>query len=267
MHLMVISLFCICLLSISVIFLDIDPVYLLLKWLSLNPTDGSFCSFFLLVFRLVFVTLLVQATLRSVSFVMLWVLLVLKMMHSCIEISGKKISVTRNSTSTFRNFQNNLYLQQSLNQVVFGYLRVFSSPFAVAIMSAGLGVEIIVVFAVIRLRILIEVAWPIYVGLIIGAIVIPLLADAELPEATRIYDKTEAILRTWKLKMTLEARGDKRYYFKKIASLRPCSMYAGLGDVVFFPLRKCTKSTYYALMIYYIVNTLISIPDSFTLRL
>jgi hypothetical protein len=85
-------------------------------------------------------------------------------------------------------------------------------------------------------------------------------------KAIRIFDKTEAILRKWKLKMTLAVRGNRRYYFKKIKSLRPCSIYAGLGDVLFFSLRRSTKTTYYGLMVYYVINTLISVPESFILR-
>jgi hypothetical protein len=218
----------------------------------------------LLAFRLGIVTILLYAMSRSVSFVMLWAIVVLKMLLHCIEMSRKKVSVIWTSQNTFKRFQKNLNLYQSLNLIVFGYVGVFSCPFAVAILSAGLGLEITAVFAIIRLQILIQVSWPIYVALIIFAIAIPLLADAELPEAIRIFDNTEAFLRTWKLKMTLGVQGNKRYYFKKIASVRPCSMYAGLGDVVFFPLRKSTKITYYALMIHYIVDALISVPDKFT---
>jgi hypothetical protein len=145
--------------------------------------------------------------------------------------------------------------------MVFGYVGVFSSPFAIAIMGTGLALEIASVFAIIRLQELIHVSWPTYGAFLILGVVVPLLANTELPEAIRIFDNTEAILRKWKLKMTLVVRGNRRYYFKKIASLRPCSMYAGLGDVKFYPLRKSTKTTYYGLMIYYVVNTLISVPE------
>jgi hypothetical protein len=217
----------------------------------------------LLAFRLGIVTILLYTMARSLSFVMLWAIVVLKMLLHCIEMSRKKVSVIWTSQNIFKSFQKNLNLYQSLNLIVFGYVGVFSCPLAVAILSSGLGLEIIAVFAIIRLQVLIQVSWPIYVALVIFAIVIPLLADAELPEAIRIFDNTEKILRKWKLKMTVGVRGNKRYYFKTIAALRPCSMYAGLGDVVFFPLRKSTKITYYALMIYYIVEALISVPDTF----
>jgi hypothetical protein len=148
-----------------------------------------------------------------------------------------------------------------LNLIVFGYVGVFSSPFAIAIMSTGLALEIASVFAIIRLQDLIHVSWPTYGAFLILGVVVPLLANTELPVAIRIFDNTEAILRKWKLKITLVVGGNRRYYFKTIASLRPCSMYAGLGNVNFYPLRKSTKTTYYGLMIYYVVNTLISVPE------
>jgi hypothetical protein len=260
------SLFIRMLLTISLIFLGMDPVYISLKLFSLIPSPASFSSFILLTARLAFVTPLMYAITRSISFVMIWGILVLRVLLHCIELSGKNISKIWNSTNSFASFHKHLNLYQSLNLIVSGYVGVFSSPLAVAIMSAGFGLEIASVFTIIRAQFLIQVSWPIYVGAIILAVIIPLFADAELPEAIRIFDNTDVILRHWKLKMTIAVGGSKRYYIRKIASLRPCSMYAGLGDVMFFSLRKSTKTTYYGLMVYYVVNTLISVPESFTSR-
>jgi hypothetical protein len=251
------SILCTALLLMSIVPLDCDPIYLLLKVLSLTPTPGNVPSFLFLLFRLALISPLIYAVARSISFVMIWSILILEMLLHCIELSRKKVSV--NWTSSFKSFQKHLHLYQMLNLIVFSYVGVFSTPFVIAIMSTGLLLEIASVFAIIRL----QASWPMYGAFVILAILIPLLADAELPEAIRIFDNTEATLRKWKLKLTL-VRGDKRYYLKKIASLRPCSMYAGLGDVIFFPLRKSTKTTYYALMIYYVINALITVPKSFT---
>jgi hypothetical protein len=267
LHVTVISLFCMSLLSVSIILLDCDPIYLLLKSLSLAPTPRTFSSFLLFIFRFALYTSLDFAIARSVSFVMIWAILILEILLHCIEMSRKRVSVMMNwnRPNSFKRFHEHLYLYQSLNLITFGYLRVFSPSFVIAIMSAGLGLEIASVFAIIRLQSLIEFAWPMYGTFVIMAVVVPLMADAELPKAIRIFENTEAILRKWKLKMTFAVRGDKRYYLKKIASLRPCSIYAGLGDVMFFPLRKSTKTTYYGLMIYYVTNALISVPESFTM--
>jgi hypothetical protein len=129
-------------------------------------------------------------------------------------------------------------------------------------MSTGLGLEVATVFTIIRLQGLIQISWPVYCGCVIMAVVVPVLADIHLPEAIRIFVNTEDILRKWKIQMTLAVRGDKRYYFKKISSLRPCSLCAGVGNVMFYPLRKSTKTTYYGLMIHYVITTLISVPES-----
>jgi hypothetical protein len=266
LHFVVMSMFFVLLFAVFFILLDTDPIYLLLKWFGLNPTPGSFSSSFVLIFRLVLITLILYAAFRSITFVMILAILVLKILLHCIELSGQKISEIWSSPQSYSNFQKHVHMYQSLNLIVSTYVGVFSSPFAFVIMSYGLAFEIASVFAVIRLQGLIHVSWPTYGCTIIFAIVIPLLADAELPEAIRIFDNTEAILRKWKLKMNLEVRGNRRYYFKKIKSLRPCSIYAGIGDVVFYPLRRSTKTTYYGLMVYYVVNTLISVPESFTLR-
>jgi hypothetical protein len=260
MHLIVISVFCMCVLTISIIFLDCDPIHFLLKSISLAHAPGSVSSTLLLIFRFAFITPLFYAVARSISFGLILGLLFLEILLHCIEMSRKKVS--RIWYSSFKTFQKQLNLYQSLNLIAFD-VGVFSSPFAIAIMSVGLGLEIASVFAIIRLQALIEIAWPMYGSVIILAVVLPLTADAVLPKAIRIFDNTEAILRNWKLKMTL-VRGDKRYYFKKIASLRPCSTYAGFGNTMLFPLRKSTKTTYYGLMIYYVTNTLISVPKSFT---
>jgi hypothetical protein len=264
MHLAVISLLCVFLLTMSIIPLDCDPIYLLIKLFSMAPIPGTVSSFLFLIFRFTLITPLLYAMARSISFGMILAILFLEILLLCIEMSRKKITVIWNSSNSLKSFQKQLCLYQSLNLILFD-VGVFSSPFATAIMSIGLGLEVASVFAIIRLQSLIEVAWPMYGTVVITAVLVPLMADAELPEAIRISDNTEAILRKWKLKMTM-VRGDKRYYFKKIASLRPCSMYAGLGNVMFFPLRKSTKTTYYGLMIYYVTNALISIPESFTSR-
>jgi hypothetical protein len=197
---------------------------------------------------------------------MVCVILLLAILIHCIELSGKNISKIWNSENSFERFQKHLNMYQSLNLIVSGFVGVFASPFAVAIMSAGLGLEIASIFTTIRAQSLIQVSWPIYVGAVILTVIIPLFADAELPEAIRVFDNTELILRNWKLKMNIAMGGNKRYYIKKIASLRPCSIYAGLGNVTFFPLRKSTRRTYYNLMVYYVVNTLISVPEGFTMR-
>jgi hypothetical protein len=265
MHLAVISLLCISLLTMSIIPLDCDPIYLLIKLFSLAPIPGTVSSFLFLIFRFTLITPLLYAMARSISFGMILAILFLEILLHCIEMSRKKITGIWNSSNSLKSFQKQLYLYQSLNMILFD-VGVFSSPFATAIMSIGLGLEVASVFAIIRLQSLIEVAWPMYGTVVITAVLVPLMADAELPEAIRIFDNTEAILRKWKLKMTFGVGGGKRYYFKKIASLRPCSMYAGLGNVMFFPLRKSTKTTYYGLMIYYVTNALISIPESFTSR-
>jgi hypothetical protein len=83
-------------------------------------------------------------------------------------------------------------------------------------MSYGLALEIATVFTIIRLQGLIHVSWPVYGCTIIIAIVIPLLADAELPKAIRIFDNTEAILRKLKLKMTLAVRGNSDTTSKRL---------------------------------------------------
>jgi hypothetical protein len=266
LHFVVMSMFFVLLFAVFFILLDTDPIYLLLKLLALNPTPGSFSSSFLLIFRLVLITLILYAAFRSITFVMILAILVLKILLYCIELSGQQISKIWRSPQSYSNFQKHVNMYQKLYLVLFAYVGVFSSPFAFVIMSYGLAFEIASVFAVIRLQGLIHVSWPTYGCTIIFAIVIPLLAEAELPEAIRIFDNTEAILRKWKLKVNLEVRGNRRYYFKKIKCLRPCSIYAGIGDVVFYPLRRSTKTTYYGLMVYYVVNTLISVPESFTLR-
>jgi hypothetical protein len=241
-------------------------IYPFLKWFVLNPTPGSLISYFLLTFGLAYITFLVYAISRSVSFGMILVILSLKILLNCIALSDREISMIWNSSNSHVHFQKCVNLYQSLNLIVFGYIGVFSSPFAIAIVSYGLALEIAAVFTIICLQDLIHVSWPTYGCTVIIAIIIPLLADAELPKAIRIFDKTEAILGKWKLKMTLAVRGNRRYYFKKIKSLRPCSIYAGLGDVLFFSLRRSTKTTYYGLMVYYVINTLISVPESFILR-
>jgi hypothetical protein len=263
LHFLTISMFCVMLLMISLVFLGVDPLFLLLDTFSLNPTPGGFSSFVVFTLRFATLTTLAYAIGRSISFVMVWVILVLKVSLNCIDLSGQSITKTWMRSNSYANFQKGLNLYQSLSLMIFVYFGVFSSPFAVAIMSFGLGMEIASVFIIIRLQS--QMLWPIYVGIGILAVNIPLLADAELPEAIRVFENTEEILRNWKLQMTFGVRGDRRYYSKKIASLRPCSMYAGLGDVMFFPLRKSTKVTYYGLMVNYVVNALISVPESFTL--
>jgi hypothetical protein len=89
---------------ISFTCLDIDPIHLFFKVFSLNLTPGGLGSFILLVFRLAFTTLLLYAVARSISFVMIWAIIVLKISLHCIELARKEITTMRNSSNSLANF-------------------------------------------------------------------------------------------------------------------------------------------------------------------
>jgi hypothetical protein len=263
---MVLTIFGIFLLGVFLTFLDVDTVFLVFKVLELNPVKGTSGFSFLLALRFLIQSAMLYAMTRSVSFVLVATLLGLKIMMHCIQLLEERIfEVWTSSNSFFSCFQKQVILYHCLSIIVFGYLDIFSSPFTFAMMSAGLGLEVASVFTIIRLQVLIQLSWPTYVSIIILAVIITLICEAMLPQTIRFVEDTELTLRNWNLRLVL-IRKDRRYYIKKLRSLRHCSVYAGLFNVHLFPLVKRTKSTYYSLIIYYVINTLISVPGSITLK-
>jgi hypothetical protein len=247
-------------------FLDVDPIFLFFKVLELSPVRASFIHSFLLAFRFVLQSLLMYATARSVAFVLDVTVLGLKIITRCIKLLQESVLKVWKCSNSFASFQKQINVYRCLNIIVYGYLDIFSNPFAFAIMATGLALEVALVFIIIRIRVLFEISLPTYFAAIILAVIVALLAEAELPEAIWVAEDTKMMLRNWNLRFA-HLRRDRKYYIKKLRSLRPCTIYAGLGSVNFYPFVKSTKVTYYSLIIYYVINTLISVPESFTLSL
>jgi hypothetical protein len=188
----------------------------------------------------------------------------LKIITRCIKLLQESVLKVWKCSNSFASFQKQINFYQCLNIIVYGYVDIFSSPFGFANMAIGLGLEVALVFIIIRIRVLFQISLPTYFAAIILAVIIPLLADTELPEAIRMGEDTKMMLRNWNLRMAHLCR-DRRYRIKKLRSLRPCTIYAGFGSVHFYPFVKSTKVTHYSLIIYYVINTLISFPESITL--
>jgi hypothetical protein len=267
LHLMVVSLFGISVIGAFLTLLDVDAIFLFIKVMDLNPVRAGSRSLLLFAFRFAIQSVLLYAMVRSVSFVLVAALLGLKIIIHCIKLLKQRILKVWNVSNSFASFQKQIIVYQCLNIIVYGYLDVFSSPFAFAIMSVGLALEVASVFIIIRVRVLVQLSLPTYVCIIILTVIIPLICEAMLPEGIRVAEDTKNMLRNWNLKFSFSLLSrDRKYYIKKLRSLRPCTIYAGgLGNVHFYPLVKSTKATYYSLTTYYVINTLISVPESITL--
>jgi hypothetical protein len=266
---MVLSIFGIFLFVAFLTFLDVDTIFLFVKFLELNPVKTSSGFSFLLALRFVIQSVLLYAMTRSVCFVLAATLLGLKIIIDIIRLLRERILKVWNSSNSFvfvHCFQKQMLLYQCFRIIVYGYLDIFSSPFTFVMMSAGLGLEVASVFIIIRLQVLIQLSWPTYFSMIILAVIIPLICEAMLPESIRVEEDTKILLRNWNLKFILLSR-DRKYCIKKLRSLRPCTIYAGFGNAHLYPLVKSTKATYYSLIIYYVTNTLLSIPESLTFGL
>jgi hypothetical protein len=262
LHLTVLSMFGVFVLGTFLTFLDVHTIFLVFKVLGLSPARASFIHSFLLAFRFVLQSVVMYAMARSVAFVLAALLLGLKIIRRCVKLFQE--NVLKVWKCSFASFQKQINVYQCLNIIVFGYLDIFSNPFAFANMAFGLAVEVASVFIIIRIRVLFQISPPTYFAIIILAVMIPLLADTELPDAIRVAEDTKMMLRNWNLRFAHINIG-RKYYIKKLRSLRPCRIYAGLGNVHFYPLVKSTKVTYYSLIIYYVIDALISVPESITL--
>jgi hypothetical protein len=262
LHLTVLSMFGVFVLGAFLTFLDVDTIFLVFKVLGLSPARGSFIHSFLLPFRFVLQSICMYAMARSVAFVLAISVLELKIITRCIKLLQESVfKVWKCSNS---DFQKQINVYQCLNIIVSGYLDIFSNPCAFINMAVGLALEVASVFVIIRIRVLLQISPPTYFAITILAVMMPLVANTELPDTIRVAEDTKMMLRNWNLKFTLISK-DRKYYIKKLRSLRPCRIYAGLGNVHFYPLVKSTKVTYYSLIIYYVIDALISVPESITL--
>jgi hypothetical protein len=230
----------------------------LIKFMNICPTTGGFTSYVFLAFRATVQLPLALAAARSGTFVMIISILLLKIQLYTISLMERRTSDVRNS---FQNFQNLVKLYQRLN-IVMVDMEIFTTPVALAIMSGGLGMEIVSVFLVIRLQALFRISLPSYSCFVFFSFVIPIIAHMALPDAVQVFEGTDRIIRMWNLECC-GIRENRGYCLRKIRSLRPCSLYAGGWNVRLYPIRRSTKMTYYSLMIDYVTNALISVPESY----
>jgi len=239
------------------VILGLDPLNLVFGALYLN-NKSNFLIVSQFFTRIILQTYLFFGAFRTGVFAMIITALGAKIMLSC-EAGIRRHSETQTSFILIGTFNKALKLYAGYYVLIECLGISLVNSMALGILLAGLVLEILTVFVLVRMSFLLVLAPPLYVVCFIGAVVIPIIAHVQLPDGVKVYVNTLETLRIWKLALAMVLQ--RRYYRRVLQSLRPCSIYAGFAHTKLFPLRESTTTTYYSTVIYYVITVLISVPE------
>jgi len=244
-----------------VVILGLDPLYFIFR--DLYTVKTKFLVILQFFFRMVLQTYLIFGACRTGAIAMILTALGAKIVLSC-EAGIRRYSGVQGFIQ-IGTFTRALKLYSGYYVLIECLGISLVTSMALGILLAGLVLEIMTVFVLIRMSYLFYLALPVYLGCFIGAIGIPIAAHIELPEGVKVYGNTLETIRIWKLAMAVVLQ--RRYYQRLLHALQPCSFYAGIAHTKLFPIRKSTTTTYYSSVIYYVITVLISVPEFDATRL
>jgi len=123
-------------------------------------------------------------------------------------------------------------------------------------LSGGLIISVVCFFVIIRMPIVLKIFPLVYICAIGGVVILLVLLHYELPDVVSLHEMTSDNIRLWKLQSCLLE--NRKHVQKVLRSLRPCSFGAGFGENKLFILKQSTSTTYFSMLIDYIVTSLIA---------
>jgi len=136
----------------------------------------------------------------------------------------------------------------------------FNAPLLAQLMTLAMAAGVFCNFGTIRFQAALPL--PLYIFFPIISVVLPIMLYCTFPDATNVFEDSKRLIRNWKVEL-LRSRPN-RLNLKRLESVYPIRLFAGLGGFNFFHLKNSTKSTYFVNgIIQTTFNILLSLPQSF----
>jgi len=214
---------------------------------------------YMLAFRFFFQFPMLLNGFRTMIFLFLSFVFELKLERSHINQLAK-------SPTSIHKFYSDFSQKLKFYRMLYIFVRTIDtpvvSPIAATLMAIALTLEILAVFVTLRMfklaaislsTLLIYSFWPCLALLVI------VIAGLEIPDAASVYEETRSIIQKWKKHPILQLRG-KRYFNKYLKTVRPVQITAGYRGFPFFHFKQSTKLSFYGILIYYVITSLLSAP-------
>lgn len=96
----------------------------------------------------------------------------------------------------------------------------------------------------------------IYASIVVGNVVILFVICMILPFAINVYENSAEALNSWRSQLGPKSK----YLNKKFRALRPFRFYAGINDANLFLYEKSVNAAYFAMILDFTINLLVSFP-------
>ena len=162
--------------------------------------------------------------------------------------------VFERSGSRLRNIFSGLYLAIDL-------CSSFQGPTTAAAMALGQWLFVLMTVAVVKMHHILPP--PLLVAAINVVVLIPAIILVLMPKAANVYEASAALLRSWVFVVETDyakTRSKDRLARKLfVKALRPYKLYASIGQAKIFMAKRSTKSTYFASLLDWSVNGIVSL--------
>lgn len=101
---------------------------------------------------------------------------------------------------------------------------------------------------------------PLFAFYPMGAVLVSVVIAVVLPIVIEVYESSKPLGEKWELQLASSVKMEEvKWIRKRIRSIRPLKVFAGLFGTNFFFLEMATKGSYYASIVDYTISALLSI--------
>lgn len=151
----------------------------------------------------------------------------------------------------------NLTHYTHLNVIMAMFYDTFSCGLALTL-SAGFVICVGFNFVTIKLYRIIPM--PLFAFYPMGAVLVSVVIAVVLPIVIEVYESSKPLGEKWELQLASSVKMEEvKWIRKRIRSIRPLKVFAGLFGTNFFFLEMATKGSYYASIVDYTISALLSI--------
>lgn len=137
------------------------------------------------------------------------------------------------------------------------FIRRFQEFGTFVLMIIGLALGVIFFFATFKFYGLLPT--PIYFFCPSVSIIVIVAIQLTIPSTINLHDRSTALIIKWKRQLGSTAK-NRRFLKRKLASLRPTTLFVGVNGLNFFSLKRSIKSTYYNEILDHTITLLFLIP-------
>jgi hypothetical protein len=201
--------------------------------------------------RLTIQSVLHMGACRNVGFVVMLAFSGIKLLKRHLDLLNSKGSLL--SFKKFGRLYNHYYLTVAVRETL------ILAPIILGTLAFGIVVEILTVFATIRMtNVAKDSSLMIYVVFPFAAVLTAHLFHVAIPDVVAILETSQSLLNGWKRKM--EVVPDKKYVRRKLRGMRLAKLSAGIASYTFFSFDNSTKAAVFWVVMDYVVTALLSIP-------